>query len=138
MRGQNLQQIRYTAFFTRIIAYLIDIAILFIIGIFINTIILRNDDYSINMYVQYMLYFSYFIGMELSSLQATIGKFLMGLITIDTYEKRISSKKALIRGIIKVPLFPFFMLILTIPFTEKRQAIHDMIAKTIVIKKEYL
>lgn len=85
-----------------------------------------------------MLYFSYFIGMELSSLQATIGKFLMGLITIDTYEKRISSKKALIRGIIKVPLFPFFMLILTIPFTEKRQAIHDMIAKTIVIKKEYL
>jgi uncharacterized RDD family membrane protein YckC len=83
-----------------------------------------------------VLNFAYFVYFESSEKQGTLGKQAMGLIVTDIYGERISAMNALGRRASKI-VSAFFMLIgyLMQPFTEKRQALHDMMASTLVYKK---
>ncbi len=80
-----------------------------------------------------MLYFAYF---ESSEKQATFGKQALGLIVTDTNGDRITFVKAVIRYFARwVSGFMLAIGYLIQPFTEKKQALHDMIAGTLVFKK---
>lgn len=78
-------------------------------------------------------YFAYF---ESSAKQATFGKQALGLIVTDMNGERITLGKAIIRYFAKF-LSALILMIGYImqPFTEKKQALHDMIAGTLVFKK---
>ena len=80
-----------------------------------------------------ILYFSF---MESSKLQATIGKLALGLIVTDVNGGKLDFTKAFIRNLCKV-ISDFTCLIgyIIAGFTEKRQALHDIIAGTLVVKK---
>ena len=78
----------------------------------------------------------YFTVMESSASQATIGKKAMGLIVADESGNRLTTQQALIRNISRIVsgiicLIGYFMAF----FTEKKQALHDIIAKTNVYTK---
>ena len=80
-----------------------------------------------------MLYFAYF---ESSEKQATFGKQALGLIVTDTNGDRISFTKAIIRFFARWLSAAVLMIgYIMQPFTEKKQALHDMIAGTLVFKK---
>jgi uncharacterized RDD family membrane protein YckC len=79
---------------------------------------------------------AYFTIMESSESQATLGKRAMNLIVADENGVRLSTQQALIRNISRVVsgiicLIGYFMAF----FTEKKQALHDIIAKTNVYTK---
>ena len=78
-------------------------------------------------------YFAYF---ESSAKQATFGKQALGLVVTDMNGERITFGKAVIRYFAKF-LSALILMIGYImqPFTEKKQALHDMIAGTLVFKK---
>ncbi len=78
-------------------------------------------------------YFTYF---ESSDRQATIGKSAMGLIVADENGNRLDVQKALIRNIMRL-VSGFICLIgyLMAFFTEKKQTLHDIVAKTNVYTK---
>jgi uncharacterized RDD family membrane protein YckC len=78
----------------------------------------------------------YFTLMESSKTQGTVGKMALGIKVTDLNGERLSFGKALIRAIGRI-ISGFTMLIgyLLAAFTEKKQALHDMIASTIVVKK---
>ena len=78
----------------------------------------------------------YFTYMESSERQATIGKSAMGLIVADENGNRLDVQKALIRNISRL-ISGFICLIgyLMAFFTEKKQTLHDIIAKTNVYTK---
>jgi uncharacterized RDD family membrane protein YckC len=78
-------------------------------------------------------YFAYF---ESSEKQATFGKQALGLVVTDMNGDRITFGKAVIRYFAKF-LSALILMIGYImqPFTEKKQALHDMIAGTLVFKK---
>lgn len=78
----------------------------------------------------------YFTFMESSKNQATIGKMAMGLIVTDLNGGKLDFSKALIRNLCKI-ISNITMLIgyIMAGFTEKKQALHDMIASTLVVKK---
>lgn len=78
----------------------------------------------------------YFTYMESSERQATIGKSAMGLIVADENGNRLDTQKALIRNISRI-VSSFICLIgyLMAFFTEKKQTLHDIIAKTNVYTK---
>jgi uncharacterized RDD family membrane protein YckC len=80
-----------------------------------------------------LLYFAYF---ESSEKQATFGKQALGLIVTDTNGDRITFVKGIVRYLAKI-VSGLTLLIgyLIQPFTEKKQALHDMIAGTLVFKK---
>ncbi|MCE7862170.1 MAG: RDD family protein [Bacteroidetes bacterium CHB5] len=74
--------------------------------------------------------------MESSKLQATVGKLALGLKVTDLQGNKLDFTKALIRNLCKI-ISNFTLLIgyIMAGFTEKKQALHDMIASTLVLKK---
>jgi formylglycine-generating enzyme required for sulfatase activity/uncharacterized RDD family membrane protein YckC len=74
--------------------------------------------------------------MESSSAQATLGKMALGIIVTDYEGERISFARATGRLLAKI-LSGLILLIgyIMAGFTEKKQALHDMIARTLVVVK---
>lgn len=86
--------------------------------------------------VSIVIYWLYFALMESSNKQATVGKMALGLIVTDMNGNKISFGQAtgryfgkIISGIILAIGY------IMAGFTEKKQALHDMLANTLVIKK---
>ena len=78
----------------------------------------------------------YYTLMESSKYQATVGKLALGLKVTDTSGGKLDFVKALIRQLGKI-VSGIILLIgyIMAGFTEKKQALHDMIAGTLVVKK---
>jgi uncharacterized RDD family membrane protein YckC len=78
----------------------------------------------------------YFAGMESSPMQATLGKRLLGLYVTDMEGNRLSFGQATGRYFGK--MISGFMLTVgywLAGFTEKKQALHDIIANCLVLKR---
>lgn len=80
--------------------------------------------------------FLYFVLMESSSKQATLGKMALGLIVVDQNGLRLSFGKAALRYVGKIVSGIILAIgYIMAAFTPRKQALHDMIAGTFVIKK---
>jgi len=85
--------------------------------------------------VIYVLYFAVFEG---SWRQATPGKMLMGIFVTDLGGKRISYHRALGRSLGRVlSVIICFIGFLVALFTARSQALHDILADTLVLEPEY-
>jgi len=83
-----------------------------------------------------ILQWLYFSLMESSAWQATLGKKALGLTVTDLEGRRISFGRATGRYFAKIisSLILFIGYIMA-GFTEKKQALHDLIAGTLVLRK---
>jgi uncharacterized RDD family membrane protein YckC len=79
----------------------------------------------------------YFAGMESSGHQGTLGKMAMGLVVTDMEGRPISFARASGRFFSKLitGLVPLCIGYIMAGFTEKKQALHDMIASCLVLRK---
>ncbi len=78
----------------------------------------------------------YFTILESSRLKATLGKLILGIKVTDLNNQQISFKQANIRYWSKLISILILMIgFIMIMFTSKKQACHDMLAKTTVIHK---
>jgi uncharacterized RDD family membrane protein YckC len=79
----------------------------------------------------------YFAGMESSERQATLGKSVMSLRVTNSEGQRLSFGHATGRFFAKIVsgLVPLAIGYIMAAFTEKKQALHDLIAGTLVLKK---
>lgn len=78
----------------------------------------------------------YFALMESSSKRATLGKMALGIIVTDLEGKRISFGRATGRFFSKILSgIIIYIGFIMVPFTDKKQGLHDMIAGTLVIAK---
>jgi uncharacterized RDD family membrane protein YckC len=83
-----------------------------------------------------ILQWLYFSLMESSVWQATVGKKLLGLTVTDLEGRRISFGRATGRYFAKIiSSLILFIGYMMAGFTEKKQALHDMIAGTLVLRK---
>ncbi len=79
----------------------------------------------------------YFAGMESSEKQATLGKMALGIKVVNTDGGRLSFMSAVLRSIGKyISGFIFFIGYIMAGFTRKSQALHDMIAGTVVVPND--
>lgn len=118
--GFNFSFFQYSSFLSRIGSAIIDNIIISIV----YSILL----YFLEIYSVLLLLFLYFPLMESS--YGTFGKMIFRIKVVSEKRKRISFLRALLRNFLKI----LFIGIIAIPFTEKKQALHDIISKTIVIK----
>lgn len=82
----------------------------------------------------YAVYFLYFVLQHSSKFQATLGKRAMKIYVTDELGERLTLSKALVRMIGRVINgFTLGIGYLIILFTDKKQGVHDMIAKTLVL-----
>ena len=152
----------YAGFWLRGVAYLIDgiilgviYGVLFLIGIAfvgvgsIETMAreMRNGDaeppvafFLMIIFISFLCLIAswiYHAYLESSPNQGTLGKMALGLIVTDLQGRRISFGHATGRFFAKIitSLIPLGIGYLMAGFTEKKQALHDMIAATLVLRK---
>lgn len=77
----------------------------------------------------------YYALLHSSKWQGTVGKKLVGIKVIDLDGNRISFWRSLGRYFSMILSAFFYIGYIMAAFTEKKQALHDMIASTLVVKK---
>jgi uncharacterized RDD family membrane protein YckC len=125
----------YAGFFRRLMALIIDLYVIFLLLTFFQFISGMKGTF---FYILVVLFsFSYFIFQESSASRGTIGKHAMNLAITDLNGNRISIVRATERLVGKIlASLPFFAGFLPILFSKKRQGVHDIIAKTLVVVRE--
>lgn len=127
----------YAGFFRRFLASTIDIFVIILFISFIQIVsgIVISGTFS-NILV-FLLGWSYFVFQESSTRKGTIGKQAMNLVVTDLGGNKISFNQATKRFLLKIlAAIPLFVGFLSIFFTEKKQSLPDIIAKTVVFIQE--
>ena len=81
----------------------------------------------------------YHAWMESSEWQATVGKKALGLVVTDMVGHRVSFGRATGRHFAKIVtnMVPAFIGYIMAGFTEKKQALHDMIASCLILRQSH-
>jgi uncharacterized RDD family membrane protein YckC/Flp pilus assembly protein TadD len=118
----------YASFGKRFWAALID-GVLIFVGVLLAALVLGENP------ILYLVGVAYYVAMESSSMQATVGKRALGIKVTDMHGNKISAGRALGRNLAKY----ISALILCIgyimaAFSKKKQALHDMMASCLVVR----
>lgn len=126
----------YSDFFRRFLASIIDIFVILLFIVFFQFILGIMDGFFFNV-ILFLLVWSYFAFQESSTRKGTVGKQAMNLIVTDLDGNKITFIQASMRFLGKfLAVVPFFAGFLLILFTKKKQALYDIIAKTLVLIQE--
>ncbi len=140
---------RFAGFWIRFFAYIIDsivMAGIFAVIFAIIAVVLGVDSFSrwmgdpatsvsING-LSFIVGLAYFVWMESSEKQATVGKMAMGIIVVDDAGRRLTPGRAAGRYLGKI-ISSIILLIgfIMVAFHEKKKGLHDVMANTLVIYK---
>jgi len=157
-----LPRMEYAGFWLRFLAFLIDnvvmgiafvlilIPLIFMTGLggFIGAIHPDEDLNDVGIFMLIGLLFLaatvslvftwlYHALMESSEWQATVGKKMLGLVVTDMAGQRVSFWRATARHFAKIitNMVPAFIGYIMAAFTEKKQALHDMLAECLVLRR---
>jgi uncharacterized RDD family membrane protein YckC len=137
---------KFPAVWKRPLAFILDVLIIAIAQFVVNFAIIYaylasggEDMRLIVLIVQCLnlvLLSAYFIAFECSRLQATPGKLLLKIKVTDLSGRRISGWRSAGRFFARsLAALPLMIGYLMIPFTKKRQGLHDMIASCLVVDR---
>lgn len=136
-RPSSKKQVRYAGFWRRVAAYLIDVALIAIVWALLGVATNGNGipQGAGALWVIRLVSLFYFVLMESSMNQATLGKMALRIYVIDLQGNPISFGKALSRNIGKYISFLIcFIGVLMVPFSATKQALHDRISGTYVVR----
>ena len=161
-RAVHAPQLFYAGFWLRFVAYLIDSVILGIVCMILIVVVvfasgiaamIRNmpENPTPDMFLRgafvlailalvaitTVITWLYYAWMESSPAQGTLGKMTMGLIVTDMQYRPVSFARASGRFFAKfiTGLIPLCIGYIMAGFTAKKQALHDMIASCLVLRK---
>ena len=137
----------YAGFWKRFIALIVDTIILIVItvvlmsltgvivgGIFDNRALLASI-INATLWINILIVWLYFALQESSSKQATLGKRLLKIYVTNREEEQLTFAQATIRHFSKYLSSIFFIGFIMAAFTKDKQALHDLIADTLVINR---
>ncbi|WP_292391797.1 RDD family protein [Methanosarcina sp. UBA5] len=126
----------YSGISRRLIASIIDTFVIIFFFMFLE-LITKPLDETLFYILFFLMIWAYFVFQESSTLKSTVGKQAVNIIVTDLNGNRISFMQATKRFILKIlAVIPFFTGFLPIFFTSKKQAFHDIVAKTVVFIQE--
>jgi uncharacterized RDD family membrane protein YckC len=155
-------RVEYAGFWVRFLAFLIDSAVMGIgfvliliplifltgLGGIVGEIHPNEDMNDVGIFMLFGLLFLaatvsllwtwlYHALMESSEWQATVGKRLLGLVVTDMAGRRVSFGRATGRHFAKIVtnMVPAFIGYIMAGFTERKQALHDMLAGCLVLRR---
>ena len=149
-------QYKYAGFWLRFLAYMVDFIILFFFGLFIESLFGINNalmnakslselkaveasaNYTMSIWASIVFGLVYYIVFWVDNDGATPGKKLLGIKIIKSNGEKIRFSNAIIRYIgTFISAFTILIGYLWIIWDKKKQALHDKIAGTLVIRTEH-
>ena len=128
----------YGGFWVRVIAYLVDsVIVVTLLFLVVGGLAFAGDAgaFLITLAV-YLVPLLYFVLMQSSARQATLGKQLLGLKVATVDGERISLLRSLGREVAKIAsAIPLCIGFLLAAFTSRKQALHDMVVSTTVTRE---
>jgi len=135
---QPNQNTMFAGFWRRVAALLIDQAIVNVAWLVIGLIIVFSGSEVLKTFTDWIfvvIFWLYFAIMESSTRQATVGKIILGIKVTDENGNRLSFLHATGRTFAKfLSVITLGVGFLMAGFTKKKQALHDKIAKCLVVK----
>jgi len=116
----------------RFVAIIIDCVI---VGVVIGALSFGLKGSALEGLLSAVIGFGYFIYFEGSERQATLGKQVMGIRVVTANGGKVDFAKAAVRNLSRILSGILLIGYIMALFTEKEQALHDMIAGTIVVRK---
>jgi uncharacterized RDD family membrane protein YckC len=144
MPSTTVESIKYAGFWIRFVAYMIDSLVSFVFSATITAILVFGFKVtSFEGALKYLLqliglifWFFYYVFMTMKY-QATLGKMAVGIIVIPEKSENLRWGQIIGREALKfISALILYIGFIMAGFTEKKQALHDKIAKTLVIYKE--
>ncbi len=132
------QRAAYAGFWRRFAAYAIDYLVVLLAGIVLGALAIRAGIVANGTQGRFTLwllagYFLYCASLESSPWQATIGKRLIGIQVTNRRGERIGFARAAVRFVAKLlSVLTLFVGFLLIVITARKQALHDLVAGTLV------
>ncbi len=135
--------VQYAGFWLRLVASIIDGIMLTAFSsaismamVSVGAQVFMEEMQTLGRGLDFMVALVYFVGMESSSKQATLGKMALGLKVTDLNGNRLTPFRSLGRWFAKfLSMFTLGIGYLMAAFTAKKQALHDLVAGTLVVKK---
>jgi len=126
-------------FWLRVVAYIVDYALLLIVGgaMMTGAAGVGGTELVEPVYWLWLLItFLYWPVLESTSLRATIGKAMVGLVVADIDGGGLPFVRSLLRNLAKIiSAIPLFIGFLLAAFTTRKQALHDLVTKSLVLRK---
>ncbi|UOR13760.1 RDD family protein [Halobacillus amylolyticus] len=144
----DIQRVLYAGFGTRLVAYLIDLIVIWGVNSIVtrpllNLFNLEEAKLWINMFsasniMTSIIFFLYFILMT-KFFRATLGKMILGLSVESLTSKPLTNVQVIFRECIGryISMALFGLPYLVVAFTKRHQGIHDLFADTSVIKNKF-
>ncbi len=130
------QWIFYASEQQRIVAFIIDIALVWFIASYAQTTLghsYRFLEATSTMELAGLLSLLYFPLLQASSVQGTFGNIITGTKVVNEYDRKVSIGYAYLRYILFcVTTSAFLPILIVIRFNARSQGIHDIVAKTYV------
>ncbi len=132
----------YAGFVRRSVAFLLDIPFLILLYYLSESLCVFLDDaWNLQIRTTLIVYcifvILYFSILESSPVKATFGKMLAGIqIEHKDTQDKISFSRAILRFFVKLFSIAFFFIgIILTHFTRHKQALHDIVARSVVVKE---
>jgi uncharacterized RDD family membrane protein YckC len=138
---------RYAGFSLRASAMLIDFTLLWVVFVLVQLAVMAPGempqvggapagDGGQQLYTGGLAWWVYKAVLHSSSWQGTVGKMVLGLRVTDQEGHRISFVRATLRYAAEVASYPLIGIgYLVAIFSRRRQALHDMVARTCVVQR---
>lgn len=126
-------------FWLRVVAFIVDYAVLLLIGAAMMAgaaSLLGSEMLGLAYWLWVLISFLYWPVLESTAMRATLGKAALGLVVADVDGGGLSFVRCLLRNLAKIiSAIPFGIGYLLAAFTSRKQALHDLITKAVVLRK---
>lgn len=148
--GRAAKPPHYAGFWLRVAAYLIDLTLIYIVEGVLAVGVVMMSPHEINIVAIFYGFFNfglvsaalawaYFVLFESSPMQGTVGKYALGIYVTDRYGDPITFWRASARYWLKLLSSLSLMVGWIMPaFTPRKQALHDLLAGTLVLSRHDL
>ncbi|MBP3039679.1 RDD family protein [Bacillaceae bacterium Marseille-Q3522] len=134
---------KYAGFWIRVAAMLVELFMLVILYLIPSGLLTLTGDPLLNTAVRSVVlmvlstgYAFYAIMMPASKYQATLGKYIFGLKIVDESGIKLTPQQSAIRYFSQILSgITLFIGYIMIAFTKEKRGLHDLLAKTYVVKK---
>ena len=135
------KEVAYAGFWRRLLAHLIDMLIIGAVGVTLGTLVIAVAPANLPALANVVpvtaaIWWAYYVLFESSPARGTLGKIALNLFVGDVHGDPISYRRAAFRYLFKV----FSTLLLGLgwlmpAFTPRKQALHDVMAGTLVLRR---